>query len=125
MALSKIYIAGAEVGRAIQKEDIEEKFGRFGRINNVWVARQPSGFAFVDFEDARDAEDSVREMNNTELLGCPIKVEISRGRGGGAGGPEAKPGDWKCEGCGVNNFARRQECFRCGKPSRGGGGGGL
>ena len=140
--MSKIYIAGAEVGRSIQKEDLEEKFSRFGRINSVWVARQPPGFAFIEYEDPRDAEDSVRDMNNTEILGCEIKVEISKGRGGGGGGgggygggygdrrspprgdmggPEIKPGDWKCDGCGVNNFARRFECFRCGASKDGGG----
>lgn len=30
--MSKIYVAGAEVGRSIQKEDLEEKFSKFGRI---------------------------------------------------------------------------------------------
>jgi len=122
---AKVYIAGAEVGRSIQKEDLEEKFGKFGRITATWVARQPPGFAFIDFEDQRDAEDAVRDMNNTVIFGCEIKVEESRGRGGGGGGAggEIKPGDWPCRGCGVNNFSRRFECFRCGAPKDGGGGG--
>ncbi|KAF7721487.1 hypothetical protein EC973_004644, partial [Apophysomyces ossiformis] len=40
----------------------------------------------------------------------------SRGDGNGSGGSgsfPAKEGDWACESCGVNNFARRNECFRC------------
>ena len=118
-----------QVGRSIQKEDLEEKFGKFGRIASTWVARQPPGFAFIEFEDPRDAEDAVRDMNNTVILGCEIKCEESRGRGGGGGGGggggmEIKPGDWPCRGCGVNNFSRRFECFRCGAPKDGGGGGG-
>jgi hypothetical protein len=27
-------------------------------------------------------------------------------------------GDWTCPDCTSNNFARRQECFRCGAPRR-------
>jgi hypothetical protein len=129
MANSKVHVAGAEVGRQIQKEDLEDKFRTFGTISSVWVARQPPGFAFIEFEDPRDAEDAIREMNNKEILGCPIKVEESRNgrRGGGGGGDgfnDVKPGDWPCDSCGANNFARRLECFRCGAPKPGGGGGG-
>mmetsp|Transcript_88374 Transcript_88374/g.279661 ORF Transcript_88374/g.279661 Transcript_88374/m.279661 type:complete len:137 (-) Transcript_88374:55-465(-) len=49
------------------------------------------------------------------------------GKGGGGGGKgETRPGDWSCSSCGMNNFARRTECFKCGtpKPSDRGGGGG-
>ena len=40
---------------------------------------------------------------------------------------EKKPGDWTCPSCRVNNFARRDQCFRCGarKPFDGDGGGGY
>lgn len=64
---------------------------------NVWVARQPPGFAFVEFEDPRDGEDAIREMNNKELFGCVLRVEESKGRRGkgGKGGDDGmKPGDW-------------------------------
>ncbi|KAG0171951.1 hypothetical protein DFQ28_010585 [Apophysomyces sp. BC1034] len=54
----------------------------------------------------------------------------SRGDGGGSGGSSSFPskeGDWACESCGVNNFARRNECFKCharrSDPSGGSGGG--
>ncbi|KAI9025157.1 hypothetical protein CLU79DRAFT_76910 [Phycomyces nitens] len=51
------------------------------------------------------------------------------GGGGGGNAPPPKEGDWTCEG--ANNFARRNECFKCharrpadsmGTSSRGGGG---
>ncbi|KAL0086511.1 hypothetical protein J3Q64DRAFT_1740393 [Phycomyces blakesleeanus] len=54
--------------------------------------------------------------------------------GGGGNAPPPKEGDWTCEGCSANNFARRNECFKCharrpadsmgGSSNRGGGGGG-
>ena len=30
------------------------------------------------------------------------------------GCPDGKTKDWTCEECGTNNFARRDECFKCG-----------
>ncbi|CEP19965.1 hypothetical protein [Parasitella parasitica] len=47
------------------------------------------------------------------------------GRGGSMGNREPREGDWTCDGCGANNFSRRDECFKChasrpGGSSRGG-----
>ena len=35
---------------------------RFGKVMKVWVAHQPPGFAFVEFDDERDAEDAIKEV---------------------------------------------------------------
>lgn len=34
-----------------------------------WVARQPSGFAFLEFEDERDAEDAIKALDGGSLKG--------------------------------------------------------
>ncbi|CDI76931.1 hypothetical protein, conserved [Eimeria praecox] len=39
--------------------ELEEIFRRYGKLSNIWVARNPPGFAFVTFEDMRDARDAV------------------------------------------------------------------
>ena len=39
------------------------KMHYFGVIESVWVARRPPGYAFIDFEDRRDAEDAIREID--------------------------------------------------------------
>ncbi|KAM1208449.1 hypothetical protein ACFX13_014474 [Malus domestica] len=32
----------------------------------MWVAQRPSGYAFVDFDDSRDADDAIRELDVTD-----------------------------------------------------------
>lgn len=38
--------------------DLHYEFDRYGRISDIWIARNPPGFAFIDFEDDRDARDA-------------------------------------------------------------------
>mmetsp|Transcript_106594 Transcript_106594/g.340063 ORF Transcript_106594/g.340063 Transcript_106594/m.340063 type:complete len:181 (-) Transcript_106594:53-595(-) len=47
------------------------------------------------------------------------------GGGGGGGGPDMKPGDWACPGCGDHQFARNTECRKCGTGNPSGGKGGA
>ena len=57
----KVYVG--ELGGGCPKQELEEKFGKYGNLVNVWVARRPAGFAFVEFEDPRDAEDACRALD--------------------------------------------------------------
>ena len=81
---TRVYVGG--IGNEIKKEDLEGEFEKYGKLNNVWVAYNPPGFAFVEFAEKRDAESACDEMNNAELMGARLRVEISRGRGRGGGG---------------------------------------
>jgi len=60
--MSRIYVGNLDE-RATERE-LEDEFGRYGRIHYTWVARKPPGFAFIDFEDPRDAEDAVRKLDD-------------------------------------------------------------
>merc|ERR1711959_335211 len=89
--MTKVYVGNLD--HSVDERDIDDVFGKFGRISGIWIARKPPGFAFVTFEDDRDAEDAVRDLDGREMdrehLTAPhqrIKVEVSRGRGGGGGG---------------------------------------
>jgi len=77
----KIYIGG--LPDDANKFDIEDTFNRIGRVRDVWVARKPPGFAFVEMEDRRDAQDAVRELDGTRMCGNRVKVEMSNGGKGG------------------------------------------
>ena len=36
--------------------DLEDAFTKYGRVKNVWVARRPPGFAFIEMDDSRWVE---------------------------------------------------------------------
>ena len=57
----KVYVGN--LGNQGSKSELERVFGYYGSLKNVWVARNPPGFAFVEFNDNRDAEDSVRALD--------------------------------------------------------------
>ena len=57
------------LGNNASKYDIEDACTKYGPLRDVWVARNPPGFAFVEFEDNRDAKDAVRGLDGTRLCG--------------------------------------------------------
>ncbi len=59
----KVYIGNLH-GNA-SKNELEDTFSKYGPLRNVWVARNPPGFAFIEFDDPRDAEDAVRGLDGT------------------------------------------------------------
>ncbi|KAG0324488.1 hypothetical protein BG000_002200 [Podila horticola] len=102
-----------------ERRDVEELFEKYGRV--VSVELKHGGFAFVEYEDPRDADDAVGKLNGYELDGNRISVEWSR-RSGGPGS-----GCFLCGGTG--HWAREcpeasekgmdvksGKCFKCGEP---------
>jgi len=63
----KVYIGGLRDDA--NRYDLEDSFAKYGPVRNVWVARRPPGFAFVEMEDPRDAEDAVRGLDGTRVCG--------------------------------------------------------
>ena len=74
----KVYIGNLSEGAS--KNDVEYAFAKYGPLRNVWVARNPPGFAFVEYDDHRDAEDAVRGLDGTKIAGARVRVEMSHGR---------------------------------------------
>ncbi|KAG3266317.1 SRSF3-like [Ictidomys tridecemlineatus] len=66
----KVYVGN--LGNNGNKTELERAFGYYGPLRSVWVARNPPGFAFVEFEDSP-------RCNGRTLCGCRVRVELSNG----------------------------------------------
>jgi len=77
----KVYVG--ELDPKAEKREIEDCFSKIGPIKNVWVARNPPGFAFVEYEDPRDAHDACKHLDGEKIGSGRVKVEMSRGGRGG------------------------------------------
>lgn len=69
---SQIFIA--KLAPEVRERDIDYEFKRFGPIKNVQMKR---GYAFVEYEDHRDAEDAIREMDGAKIEGQRIVVQMA------------------------------------------------
>eukprot|EP01112_Ceratiomyxa_fruticulosa_P007878 TRINITY_DN2051_c0_g1_i1.p1 TRINITY_DN2051_c0_g1~~TRINITY_DN2051_c0_g1_i1.p1 ORF type:complete len:196 (+),score=34.14 TRINITY_DN2051_c0_g1_i1:94-681(+) len=126
----RVYVG--RIASRTRERDLEDVFSKYGRCR----AEMKSGFAFVEFDDERDAEDAIRGLDNTELDGAMIRVEPShgsrkssndecftcggrghwardcpsaRGRGGGGGDRRGGRGDDRRGG------GDRGRCYNCGE----------
>lgn len=70
--MSRVYIGN--LSSRVTERDLEHFFRRFGKIRDVMLK---NGFGFVEFDDHRDADDAVYELNGRELCGHRVVVEIS------------------------------------------------
>lgn len=77
--VTRVYVGN--LGSNGIKSELEREFSKFGAVRDVWVARNPPGFAFVEFDDHRDAEDAVRELDGRRLCGVHVRVQISTHQG--------------------------------------------
>lgn len=71
---TRVFVGGLTY--RVRERDIEKFFRKYGRIKEVAMK---NGFAFVEFDDYRDADDAVYELNGKELLGERVSVERARG----------------------------------------------
>ncbi|XP_030632772.1 serine/arginine-rich splicing factor 6 isoform X3 [Chanos chanos] len=74
----------------VREKDIQRFFSGYGKLLEIDLK---NGYGFVEFEDTRDADDAVYELNGKELCGERVIVEHARGPrrdrdgyGGGYGG---------------------------------------
>ncbi|XP_048367113.1 serine/arginine-rich splicing factor 5-like [Sphaerodactylus townsendi] len=65
---------------AAREKDVERFFKGYGRIRDIDLKR---GFGFVEFEDPRDAEDAVYELDGKELCSERVTIEHARARSRG------------------------------------------
>ncbi|XP_037070126.1 serine/arginine-rich splicing factor 7-like isoform X2 [Pollicipes pollicipes] len=107
----KVYVG--DLGSNASQTELEDAFSYYGPLKNVWVARNPPGFAFVEFEDPRDARDSVRGLDGRTVCNRRITVEMSTGRSRSRG-----TGSWRGT-VGTGRYGRgwdpNDRCYDCGE----------
>ena len=59
----------------IRCELLSLKRKRFGKVTSVWVARNPAGFAFVTYEDQRDAEEDDYHHSDVDMMDADTETD--------------------------------------------------
>jgi len=82
MSNTRVYIGN--LPPRVRDREVEDLFVRYGRIRELNVK---NGYAFLEFDDPRDADDAVRHVDGQSFDGARLRVEFARGgRAGGGGG---------------------------------------
>ena len=74
--MSQVYIGN--LNARISEQELEDKFRTYRVLRRMWVARKPPGYAFIDFDDHRDAQDAIRNLivNITGGLSFPNIIKV-------------------------------------------------
>uniref|UniRef100_A0A0N5ADT4 RRM domain-containing protein n=1 Tax=Syphacia muris TaxID=451379 RepID=A0A0N5ADT4_9BILA len=67
----------ANIDETIRSRDLEDAFGRYGKLKEVWVASYPPLFAFVVFKSKSDAQEAMSAINNTYIRNCRVRVSVA------------------------------------------------
>ncbi|KAI7751236.1 hypothetical protein M8C21_021305 [Ambrosia artemisiifolia] len=75
----------------VKEWEIEDLFYKYGRILDIElkIPPRPPCYCFVEFADARDAEDAIRGRDGYNFDGCRLRVELAHG---GRGQPSSGDG---------------------------------
>ena len=68
-----------DLGTSGSRMELMKTFSDYGDIEDVWVAKNPPGFAFVYFRKIRDARDAVHALDGQLVCGRRAKVQIATG----------------------------------------------
>ncbi|MEQ2276626.1 hypothetical protein XENORESO_000029 [Xenotaenia resolanae] len=72
--MPRVYIG--RLSHHVREKDIQRFFSGYGKLMEIDLK---NGYGFVEFEDNRDADDAVYELNGKELCGERVIVEHARG----------------------------------------------
>merc|ERR1712209_264077 len=76
--ITKVWVGG--LGEEGTRIELEVAFEEIGPVKNIWLAKNPPSFAFIEMEDPRDAEDAVKALDGTELCGMIAHVEMAKAK---------------------------------------------
>ncbi|XP_022049955.1 serine and arginine rich splicing factor 6b isoform X3 [Acanthochromis polyacanthus] len=90
--MPRVYVG--KLSYHVREKDIQRFFSGYGKLLEIDLK---NGYGFVEFEDMRDADDAVYELNGKELCGERVVIEHARGPrrdGYGHGGRSSGYSSW-------------------------------
>ena len=72
----RLFVGGLPEDRAVEKWELEAVFAPYGEVKDVWVARDPPGYAFVEFEKVECAEEASQALDQSKAFGTTIRYTI-------------------------------------------------
>jgi len=64
-----------EIYLKMPERDVEKFFKSYGRVSNVILK---GGYGFCEFDDLRDAQDAVKDLDGKTWMGARVKIQFSR-----------------------------------------------
>lgn len=95
-----------DLGIDCSRKEIEKAFSKYGKLGEVWVARNPPCFAFIVFSRREEAEEAIRDMDGRMLCGGRVRVSLARPRTRGRGRRGYDP-NLRCYQCGERGHFSR------------------
>ncbi len=91
MSQNKLYVGNLSF--QLTEAELREAFDEFGTVLDVKIITdrdtgRSRGFGFVEMQTAEEAQAAIDGLDNTQLAGRPLNVNIARprtSRGGGGG----------------------------------------
>jgi len=68
--MTRVYIDNLDAW--VSKKEHDDEFRIYSVIRCISVARKPSGYVFIDFDDHRDAQDAIRDLNGKHNSNQPL-----------------------------------------------------
>uniref|UniRef100_A0A915K3H9 RRM domain-containing protein n=1 Tax=Romanomermis culicivorax TaxID=13658 RepID=A0A915K3H9_ROMCU len=66
----------------VRQRDVEDLFSKYGKIGCIDLKnRKGPPFAFIEYEDKRDAEDAIKHRDGYDFDGYRLRVEFPKGNG--------------------------------------------
>ena len=81
----------------ISEEDLQKTFSEFGEVVSVKIIKdqyngRSKGFGFVEMPNRVEANNAIADLNDKELKGRRIKVNMAKPRSGKTGGRRRQSG---------------------------------
>ncbi len=76
MSRTTVYVGN--LPNDVREREVEELFDKYGRIRDIdlKLPGRPPAFAFVEFDDARDAADAVKYRDGYDFGGSRLRVSL-------------------------------------------------